>query len=225
MARPRGIDDERLLSAAQALLFEVGPAAFTLQKSARRAGVSAATLIKRFGSKQELLLALNRRWAASIEPGMTAAAEGHDTPLGRLRAAALWGYADLDSPANAASQLAALALDLQDEKMRELLAAGWGTAQHHLARLAQEAIDAGELTGQPPAGQAARILLAAGEGTCLAWSVAPSGSLVSRVEADLDAILAAWSTGTAFSGPGRAGPGWAGRRCGPARPGGSGAGR
>jgi AcrR family transcriptional regulator len=193
VARPRGIDDERLLSAAQALLFEVGPAAFTLQKSARRAGVSAATLIKRFGSKQELLLALNRRWAASIEPGMTAAAEGHDTPLGRLRAAALWGYADLDSPANAASQLAALALDLQDEKMRELLAAGWGTAQDYLTRLAQEAIDAGELTGQPPAGHAARILLAAGEGACLAWSVAPSGSLVSRVEADLDAILAAWS--------------------------------
>jgi AcrR family transcriptional regulator len=64
MARPHGIADEQLLAAAQELLYEVGPAAFTLEKSASRAGVSAATLIKRFGSKRQLLLALNRRWVA-----------------------------------------------------------------------------------------------------------------------------------------------------------------
>jgi AcrR family transcriptional regulator len=69
MARPRGIADEQLLAAAQELLYEVGPAAFTLEKSASRAGVSAATLIKRFGSKRQLPLALNRRWVASIGPG------------------------------------------------------------------------------------------------------------------------------------------------------------
>ena len=44
MARPRGIPDEQLLAAAQGLLYEVGPAAFTLDKAASRAGVSAATL-------------------------------------------------------------------------------------------------------------------------------------------------------------------------------------
>lgn len=192
MARPRRIADEELLAAAQDLLFEVGPAAFTLEKSASRAGASAATLIKRFGSKRQLLLALNRRWVASIEPGMAAAAEGHATPLGRLRAAALWGFGDLDSPAHAVGQLAALALDLEDEKMRELLAAGWQMIQGHLTRLAQDAIGAGELSGHPPAGQVARILRAAGEGTCLAWSVSPGGSLVARLEADLDAILMSW---------------------------------
>jgi AcrR family transcriptional regulator len=90
MARPRGIADEELLAAAQALLYEVGPAAFTLEKAAARAGVSAATLIKRFGSKRQLLLALNRRWVASIGPGLAAATEGQPTALGRLRAAALW---------------------------------------------------------------------------------------------------------------------------------------
>ncbi|MDQ3423235.1 MAG: TetR/AcrR family transcriptional regulator [Actinomycetota bacterium] len=193
MARPRGIDDEELLAAAQHLLFEIGPAAFTLEKSASSAGVSAATLIKRFGSKQGLLLALNQRWVASIEPAMAAATEAYERPLQRLRAAALWGFEDLDSSANAANQLAALALDLQDERMRELLAQGWRMIEDHLTRLAQDAIAAGELAGGPPAGQVARILLAAGEGTRLAWSVAPSGSLVARAEADLDAILSSWS--------------------------------
>lgn len=194
MARPRGIADEDLLAAAQDLLFEVGPAAFTLEKSAARAGVSAATLIKRFGSKRQLLLALNRQWVASIEPGMAAAAQGHGTALGRLHAAALWGSEDLDSPANASGQLAALALDLQDEKMRELLAAGWQVIQDQLTRLAADAISAGELSGDPPAGQIARILRAAREGTCLAWSVSPDGSLMARLEADIDAILMSWRT-------------------------------
>jgi AcrR family transcriptional regulator len=192
MARPRGIADEELLAAAQSLLYEVGPAAFTLEKAAARAGVSAATLIKRFGSKRQLLLALNRRWVASIGPGLAAATEGQPTALGRLRAAALWGFADLDSPANATTQLGALALDFQDERMRDLLVAGWQTIDAHLGRLAQDAIDAGELSGRLPAGQVARILRAIAEGTSVGWSVAPEGSLLARLKADVDAVLASW---------------------------------
>jgi AcrR family transcriptional regulator len=201
MARPRGITDAELLADAQDLLYTVGPAAFTLEKSGARSGVSAATLIKRFGSKRQLLLALNRRWVESIEPGIAAATAGQPTALGRLRAAALWGFADLDSAANATGQLAALALDLQDDSFRELLAAGWQLMHDHLTRLAAEAIAAGELPGGLPAEQVARIVRGAGEGICLAWSVAPSGSLMDRLEADVDAILAALAAGPA-SAPG-----------------------
>jgi AcrR family transcriptional regulator len=191
MARPRVIDDERLLAAAQELLYEIGPAAFTLQRAAERAGVSAATLIKRFGSKQQLFLALNRRWVDSIIPGLRAAEAGGVTPLGRLRAAALWGFDDLDSPANTANQLATLALDLQDDAMRGLLAEGWQVFEDHLCELAAAAIDAGELSPSRPAGQVARILLATCEGIRITWCVRPVGSLVARARADVDAVLAA----------------------------------
>lgn len=194
MARPRVIDDERLLAAAEDLLYETGPAAFTLQRVAERAGVSAATLIKRFGSKQQLFLALNRRWVDSITPGLDAAQAGCRTPLARLRAAALWGFDDLDSPANTANQLATLALDLQDGAMRELLAQGWLVLERHLTELAAAAIDAGELSGGHPAEQVARILLATCEGTRITWCVRPVGSLVARAQADIDAVLAALAT-------------------------------
>lgn len=195
MARPRVADDEQLLAAAQRLLYEAGPAEFTLARAAALAGVSAATLIKRFGSKRELFLALNRRWVDSIEPGLAAATAGHQTPLARLRAAATWGFTALDSAPDTAKQLAALALDLQDARMQELLAEGWRRVTDRLAELAREAIDAGELSGDLPAEQVARILFAAAEGTRLTWCVRPSGSLVARAEADLGAILAALSTG------------------------------
>jgi AcrR family transcriptional regulator len=201
MARPRVIDDERLLAAAQELLYDVGPAAFTLQRVAERSGVSAATLIKRFGSKQRLFLALNRRWVESITPALEAAEAGCATPLARLRAAALWGFDYLDSPANTANQLATLALDLQDDAMRELLAAGWLIVEEHLTRLAADAIAAGELAPGRPAGQVARILLATCEGTRITWCVRPVGSLVARAQADVDAVLSALAA--PIDGPGR----------------------
>ena len=196
MARPRVIDDERLLAAAQQVLFEVGPAVFTLQRAAERAQVSAATLIKRFGSKQELFRALDRRWVASIEPGLAAAAAGGGTPLARLRAAVLWGFDDLDSPGNTANELATLALDLQDDVMRELLSEGWQIMAEQLTALAADAIAAGELDGRYSAEQVARILLAAAEGTRITWCVRPVGSLVARAEADLNTLLTALAAGS-----------------------------
>jgi len=45
----RVIADEELLPAAQDLLFEVGSATFTLEKSASRAGVSPTTLTRGSG--------------------------------------------------------------------------------------------------------------------------------------------------------------------------------
>ena len=197
MARPRVADDEQLLSAVQQVLYELGPADFTLERAATRGGVSPATLIKRFGSKKRLFLELNRRWVASIGPGLDAAAAGHGTPLARLRAAARWGFDDLDSPGRTANQLATLALDLQDPAMQELLAAGWQIVQDRLTELAREAIAVGELPGAGSAEQVARVLFAAGEGIRLTWCVQPAGSLVARARADIGAILDAWS------GPGR----------------------
>ena len=172
-------------------MFESGPAAFTLERAATRAGASAATYVKRFGSKRELLLALNRRWVAAVEPGLDEAVAGEKTAYGRLRAAALWGFSDLDSPARAANQLGAFALDLSDDAMRRLLAEGWRLVQHRLAELATAAIETGELRSDLVADDVARALFAAGEGTRLAWSVQPEGSLTVRAEATVDLILAA----------------------------------
>lgn len=195
MARPRVADDEQLLSAAQAVLYELGPAEFTLERAAARGGVSAATLIKRFGSKRQLFLALNRRWVDSIGPGLAAATAGRQTPLARLRAAATFGFGDLDSPPDTANQLATLALDLQDAMMQELLAEGWRIVTDRLTELAREAIEAGELPGDVPAEQVARILFAAAEGIRLTWCVRPSGSLVAQAETDLGTIISALSAG------------------------------
>jgi len=191
--RPIETADEELLDAADHVLMTEGPSAFTLAKAADRAGVSAATLIKRFGSKEQLFLRLSQRWVSSLDGSLAKSAAAHASPLGRLRAVALHNYHDLDHPATASKQLAALAVDLQNDDMRELLHVGWGVVRGHLERHATDAVASGELLDSPPPKQLARIVLGAMEGGCLAWAVHPEGSLMVRLREDLDALLGAWT--------------------------------
>lgn len=196
MARPRVIDDERLLTGAAQVLAEVGPAAFTLARAARGAEVSPATYVKRFGSKQGLLLALNHRWVQTIAPGLDAAVDGL-SGADCVREAALWGVAEMDVPARAANMLATLALDLADPEMRELLDQGWATHHQQLACLVDDAVHAGALPRAPEPRQAARMLLALVEGTRIAWCVRPEGSLDQRVRLHVNTLLASWGAGEA----------------------------
>jgi AcrR family transcriptional regulator len=121
VARPIGTPDDALLDAAGHVLMTEGPSGFTLAKAAASAGVSAATFVKRFGSKERLFLRLSQRWADSLDRGLAEATRGVDSPLRRLRVAALYNYHDLDNPTTAAKQLAALAIDLQNDEMRDWL--------------------------------------------------------------------------------------------------------
>ncbi|MDN5853879.1 MAG: TetR/AcrR family transcriptional regulator [Actinomycetia bacterium] len=196
MARPTETDDEHLLAAADRILLKDGPAGFTLAKVAAEAGVSAATYVKRFGSKDALYLRLSQRWAGSIDEHLVLAATPHDSPLARFRAVALHSYYDLDHPETAPKQLAALAIDLQRDDMRDLLHAGWSRVRTHLAAHAADAIGAGELVDAPEPEQLARIVMGAMEGGGLAWSVHPQGSLVARLADDLEALLSGWTRHT-----------------------------
>jgi AcrR family transcriptional regulator len=193
VARPIETPDEYLLEAAGRVLMTGGPAAFTLAKAAESAGVSAATLIKRFGSKQALFLRLSQRWFDSLDDFLHDHAVALVSPLAKFRAVALANYHDLDNPATASNQLAALAVDLQDHEMRVLLDAGWRVVRRHLERHAADAVSVGELAGCPPPHQVARLVFGAMEGGCLSWSVRPEGSLVARLSEDLDALLATWT--------------------------------
>jgi AcrR family transcriptional regulator len=193
VGRPIGTSDEALLDAADRVLMAEGPSRFTLAKAAAGAGVSAATLIKRFGSKERLFLRLSQHWVASLGPGLDEAARDLDSPLEQLRAVALYNYHDLDNPLTASKQLAALAIDLQNDEMRGWLHVGWGHVRRHLEHHAVAAVAAGELTDAPAPPQLARIVIAAMEGGCLVWSVNPEGSLIGRLSADLDALLSGWT--------------------------------
>jgi AcrR family transcriptional regulator len=77
LSRPRTISDADILAAAARVIGEVGPARLTLALVAQAAGLSAATLVQRFGSRRSLLLHLAE-----------SAADEARTAVARARAAA-----------------------------------------------------------------------------------------------------------------------------------------
>ena len=123
----------------------LGPARLTLADVAGEAGISAAALVQRFGSKRALLLAAAADAAGGsdyIFPGLRAR---HRSPV-----AALLGMADCmtlmgSTPEAIANTLAFLQIDLTDPDFhRHALAASRGI-HDGLRALVNDAIAAGEL--------------------------------------------------------------------------------
>ncbi len=192
MARPRVLKEDRLLDAAAQELAEVGPALFTLAGAADRAGASAATYIKRFGSKHDVFMALNRRWADSVVAGIDSAVATRKG-VNRVREAVLWGVPEMDVAAHAANNLAVFALDLTHSDMRAILLEGWMAQHQKITELLAEVMRDGLLAAAPEPDQAARMLIALVEGTRLAWCVHPEGSLESLIRSHIDALFDAWT--------------------------------
>ena len=69
MPRPKILPDADVLKAAHRLLHEHGPEALTFERLGRACGLSAATLVQRFGSKAGLKRrALLQAWDEAGEP-------------------------------------------------------------------------------------------------------------------------------------------------------------
>jgi AcrR family transcriptional regulator len=191
VARPRLTTDTALLDAAATVLARTGSTGFTLELAGQQAGVSAATLVKRFGSKRGLLIASSQRWIDSIEP--EPASSPGESPLATLHRLSVRSYIDHSQPDDAALHVSSLAADLGDPELTRLLALGWARKRSQLERLIRRAIDAGELRNAPAPAMAARTLFALLEGSFLGWTVDPSGSLLSILDTEFDNLIASWT--------------------------------
>jgi AcrR family transcriptional regulator len=186
--RPRQASDEDVLRAAFRAITRLGPAKLTLADVAAEAGISAAALVQRFGSKRALLLAAAEDVAgggAYIFPGLRAK---HASPV-----AAILGLAECmtlmgTTPAEVANNLAFLQIDLGDADFhRPALAASEGM-RAGIRALVRDAIKAGELR-KLDAGRLASALHATLNGSMLTWTVHRQGSMTAWIARDLRAVL------------------------------------
>jgi AcrR family transcriptional regulator len=186
--RPRQASDEDILKAAFRAISRLGPGRMTLADVAAEAGVSAAALVQRFGSKRALLLAAAADAATGgdyIFPGLRAK---HSSPL-----AALLGLAECmavmgTTPEAVANNLAFLQIDLTDPEFhRHALRASAGT-QAGIRDLVRDAVRAGELM-RCDAGRLAAALQATMNGSLLNWAVHRDGPLERWIRRDLKTVL------------------------------------
>jgi AcrR family transcriptional regulator len=190
MPRPRKVTDDQLFAATHAVMTRVGPGELTLAAIAEEAGVTAAVLVQRFGSKRNLLLALSQRFAGGAGEMMDRLAAGHRSPLAALRAYAGCMAGMASSPAAFARSLAYLQIDLTDADFRRHLLRQARATRAGLEQVVRAAVEAGELVPHTRPARLARTIEAVVSGSLLTWAFYQEGTAARWMRADVDAVLA-----------------------------------
>jgi len=188
--RPRKVTNEELFAATHEVMNRVGPGELTLSAIAEEAGVTAAVLVQRFGSKRNLLLALSARAADESGAFIAGLQRQHRSPLAALRAYAGCMATLAASPAAFARSLAYLQIDLTDPDFRKPLVKQARATRAGLERLVAAAVEAGELAAGVNAARLARTIEAILGGSLLTWAFYREGPAADWLRADLEAVLA-----------------------------------
>jgi AcrR family transcriptional regulator len=192
--RPRKVSDSQLFAATHAAMNKVGPGELTLAVIAKEAGVTAAVLVQRFGSKRALLLALSAKYADGAGEFLAALAKQHASPLAAIRA-----YADCmaglaASPAALARSLAYLQIDMTDPDFRRHLVRQARATRAGLQRLVEAASLRGELDRSVKPAQLARTIETVLSGSLITWGFYREATAALWTRTDLEAVLAPWLT-------------------------------
>jgi AcrR family transcriptional regulator len=187
--RPRQTSDAQILAAAARVMQRRSPVELTLADVAKEAGVVPATIIQRFGTKRELLLANCKAWTADVSGQFATARAKYGSPLKTLieLLVELSGFAA--TPESMANFLAYLQIDLSDPEFRAVLLQQFVTTRDETKKLLDEAIAARELKPCDTAALA-RLVQQVNGGAMLDWAVYRKGPLAAWIRRSLEALLA-----------------------------------
>ncbi|MEV5960362.1 helix-turn-helix domain-containing protein [Kribbella sp. NPDC051952] len=191
MARPRLVSDDAILAATRQVLAELGPVRLTLAAVGSRVGLAPPTLMQRFGSKRGLLLASAARSPSLVLRAAEKAEDRNASPLAALRDFAVSAVANIKHR----EQLGyGFGFDVADPEFRKHAVAYSAAIVDSCARLYQSAVEAGELRADTDVPALARHTLVCFTGALHVWSVNGWGSLPNFLTAQLDLMLAPYSS-------------------------------
>jgi len=187
--RRRKAEDADVFAALVRVMQRRGPAELTLREIAREAGVTAAALVQRFGSKRAMVLAHARYAAATGDVGLTIPSPNTSSPLKALRSVTAM-YAQLaDSPRAAVRNLAYLLNDLADPVLRRHLLRLSRAARVWYEELLRNALAARELRPDTDVRALARLIEVTLRGSILNWTLYREGAAADWLREDLDDVL------------------------------------
>src|SRR5580658_992026 len=143
--RPRETSDAQILAAAARAMQRRSPVDLTLADVANEAGVVPATIIQRFGTKRELLLANCKAWTADVAGQFAVARAKYGSPLKTLLELFVEFSGFAATPESMANFLAYLQIDLSDPEFRAVLLEQFLTMRAETRKLLDDAVAAGEL--------------------------------------------------------------------------------
>jgi AcrR family transcriptional regulator len=182
--------DSAILSAAAKVVSKTGPERFTLADVGQEVGLSAATLVQRFGSKRLLMLAMleqmttlvNGRFAANVAEG--------ETPLESLYAAALDRADPAHGPENVANGMAFLLMEIGDPDFHAIAVSSARQAVAAYKTMLDNAIEDGDLSHDGiDTLDLAETIHSMTLGSLMMWVINREAETKPRTKRDLDTLL------------------------------------
>jgi AcrR family transcriptional regulator len=186
--RTKTLTDDDVLQATGRVIGKVGPNRLTLAAVAAEVGLAPATLLQRFGSKRDLLLALAEQAAATATESFTTTGTGAATPLDALLAAMSRMARVVATPEEMANNLAFLEMDLNDPEFHRLALGHASAVRGAIQALLAEAVAAGQLRPCDPAVLAHAVQVTY-NGSLLTWAIYRQGRVADQVHHDVALLL------------------------------------
>jgi AcrR family transcriptional regulator len=182
MPRVKQLSDEAVLAGVLRVVQRVGPGSLTLTAVGAEVGLSASTLVQRFGSKRALLLAADG-WAVERWVGGMDEVPPDGTALERLVAGLLHAV-DADTTAEEmANSVSLLQVGLADREFHALTRDGAIRLRVKIADRLREAVATGELRGGVDPDHLAELIEVTYHGSMISWAVHREGPLVASLRA------------------------------------------
>lgn len=86
VGRPRTIDRDKVLDAAEAVVTQTGAAGLSIDAVAKAAGITKGGVQYCFGTKEQMIQAMIRRWAEAFEKEVITLADSDPAPAAIIRA-------------------------------------------------------------------------------------------------------------------------------------------
>ena len=192
--RPRETSDRAILAATARVMQRRSPLELTLADVAKEAGVVPATLIQRFGTKRDLLLATCKAGTADVAGQFKAALSKYGSPLKTLIELFVECSGFAATAESMANGLAYLQIDLTDPEFHAVTHAQFSAVRDETKKLLDEALAADELKPCDTAALA-RLIQQVNGGAMLDWAVYRRGTLAAWIRRSLETLLAPYVSG------------------------------
>lgn len=188
MPRSKIVSDQAILAEVHRLVQRIGPDKFTLAAAGAEVGLSASTLVQRFGTKRELLLAADQWAVEQWVNGMDAAPSGGPA-LDRLIAGLVFALDAETTPDEMANSVSLLQIALADSEFHASTRNGAERVQKRVTHRLQEAVSTRELRPDTDVGALAALIEVTYHGAMIAWAIHRDGSLTDFMKLQFGHLL------------------------------------
>lgn len=171
MARPRSITDQTIVAEAYELIMKHGPGSLTFERLGAAVGLVPAALVRRFKTKQGLLLEVDQYAFERTKARVQAAMDKTSSPVDAIVAQFTTELGFASSVDRFANGQEFLLMDLRDKNLYSNYKVSFEQRHQQIMELLQQAEDKGDLQGIKDMGELARHLQMLLHGSGHVWAM------------------------------------------------------